>query len=77
VRQNPSRGVTKYKGRLKSRGFLQRTGIDFGEVFALVLTIETIRMVVTITSLGKCHIYQMDIKQTFLNGPIDEEVYID
>lgn len=58
VKQNSSGGVTKYK----SRGFLQRAGIYFGEDFAPVSRIETIRMAVTITSLEQCHIFQMDVK---------------
>lgn len=62
VKQNSSGGVTKYKARLKSRGFLQRAGIYFGEDFAPVSRIETIRMAVTITSLEQCHIFQMDVK---------------
>lgn len=58
------------------RGFLQKAGIDFEEVFAPVIQIETIMLVVALENVYKCSMHQMDVKSAFLNGPLDEEVYV-
>ncbi|KAK2394534.1 putative mitochondrial protein [Trifolium repens] len=64
------------KARLVSKGFLQKAGLDYQEVYASVARIETIRLVVVIASVKKWPMSQMDVKSTFLNGPLDEEVYV-
>jgi len=58
------------------RGFLHKDGIDYGEVFALVAIMETNRLVVSIANLKNWRIHQMDIKSAFLNGPLEEEVFV-
>ena len=68
--------MVKYKSRLVARGFLQKAGIDYREVFAPVDRIETIRTVVAIASLKNWTMHQLDVKCAFLNGPLDEEVYV-
>lgn len=59
-----------------AKGFLQRGGMDFEEVFSHVVRIETIRLVVGIANNHNCLIYQMDVKFAFLNGPLENEVYV-
>lgn len=56
---------------------MQRAGVDYSEVFALVARFETIRMIVAIASWRNWSLWQLDVKSAFLNGPLDEEVYID
>jgi len=53
------------KGRVVVRGFLQKFGVDYGNVFAPVARMETIRLVVEITSLKNWIIHQMDVKLPF------------
>ncbi|GAU36961.1 hypothetical protein TSUD_57390 [Trifolium subterraneum] len=67
---------TWYKARLVARGFLQKEGIDFDEVFAPVARIETISLVVGLANSNYRPMYQMDVKCAFLNGPLTEEVYV-
>ncbi|PNX94021.1 reverse transcriptase [Trifolium pratense] len=67
---------SKLKARLVAKGFLQKEGIDYDEVFAPVTRMETIRLVNYIANLNNWPMYQMDVKSAFLNGPIDEEVYV-
>ena len=55
-----------------AKGFLQKEGIDFDEVFAPVAWIEIIRLVVGLAEINRWHICQMDVKYAFLNGPLDE-----
>ena len=76
MKTNSKGEVTRYKARLVAKGFLQKEGIDFDEVFAPVSRIETIRLVVGLAEINSWHICQMDVKCAFLNGPLDEEVYV-
>ena len=76
VKLNPKGEVSKYKARLVAKGFLQRHGLDYDEVFAPVARIETIRLVVSLASYHCWPIHQMDVKSAFLNGPLEEEVFV-
>nr|GEU56424.1 retrovirus-related Pol polyprotein from transposon TNT 1-94 [Tanacetum cinerariifolium] len=69
-------GVLKNKARLVAYGFRQEEGIDFEESFAPVARIEAIRIFVANAAHKNITIFQMDIKTTFLNGKLKEEVYV-
>ena len=69
--------VDKHKARLVVKGFSQQPDIDYGETFAPVARIDTIRFVLAIAAQNKWPIYQMDVKSSFLNGVLNEEVYVD
>jgi hypothetical protein len=60
--------VTRNKARLVAKGYSQVEGLDFGETYAPVVRLESIRILL---------FYQMDVKSAFLNGPIKEEVYVE
>ncbi|RDX90862.1 hypothetical protein CR513_27231, partial [Mucuna pruriens] len=77
VKVNPRGEVVKNKTRLVTKGFLHKAGIDYGEVYAPVAMIETIRLVVAITINAGWSMHQLDVKSAFLNGPLEEEVYVD
>ena len=68
--------IDKHKARLVARGFSQQCGIDYGETFSPVARLDTIRFVLTIATQNKWLIYQMEVKSTFLNGVLNEEVYV-
>jgi hypothetical protein len=68
--------VTRNKARLVANGYSQVKGLDFGETFALVARLESIRMLLAYTTHHGFKLYQIDVKSTFLNGPIKEEVYV-
>eukprot|EP00253_Pinus_taeda_P007717 PITA_07717 len=55
----------------------QQEGIDFGETFAPVARLEAIRMFLALSSFQKFKVFQMDVKSAFLNGDLEEEVYIE
>ena len=76
VKEGPNGEVLKHKARLVVRGFLQKAGNDYGEVFAPVARMETFRLVVLIASLTNWKIHQMDVKSAFLNSPLEEEVFV-
>jgi hypothetical protein len=68
--------VDKYKARLLAKGFAQEYGVDYNETFAPVARLYTIRMVLATTTQHNWKVYQMDVKSTFLNGYLEEEVYV-
>ncbi|CAJ2633078.1 unnamed protein product [Trifolium pratense] len=76
LKVNSKGEITRYKARLVAKGFLQKEGIDYDEVFAPVTRMETIRLVTVIANLNDWPMYQMDVKSAFLNGHIEEEVYV-
>nr|GEV75523.1 retrovirus-related Pol polyprotein from transposon TNT 1-94 [Tanacetum cinerariifolium] len=68
--------VLKNKARLVVKGLRQEEGIDFEESFAPVARIEAIRIFIANAASKNMTIYQMDVKTTFLNGKLKEEVYV-
>ncbi|KAK2405219.1 hypothetical protein QL285_054482 [Trifolium repens] len=76
VKLNPDGTISKHKARLVARGFLQKHGIDYNEVFAPIARIETVRLVVALACRNKWLLYHLDVKSAFLNGPLEEEVFV-
>lgn len=76
LKLKPGGSIAKHKARLVARGFLQMTGIDYSEVYAPVARMETIRLVIAIASSKGWPLFQMNVKSAFLNGPLQEEVYV-
>ena len=69
--------VEKYKARFMAKGYVQKEGIDYEETFAPVARYTSIRTVISLAAQMGWEIHQMDVKTTFLNGVIEEEVYIE
>eukprot|EP01018_Ginkgo_biloba_P029065 Gb_03166 [translate_table: standard] len=69
--------VEKLKARFVARGFSQIEGVDYEETFTPVARYTSIRAVISIAAEMGWRIYQMDVKAAFLNGIIEEEVYIE
>jgi hypothetical protein len=64
------------KARLVAQGFSQVKGIDFGEIFAYVARLEVIRILLVFAASKRFKLYQIDVKSAFLNGVIQEEVFV-
>lgn len=69
--------IEKYKAKFVARGFSQNEGIDYEETFALVAKYTSVRTVLAIAASKGWKIHRMDVKTTFLNGKITEEVYLE
>ncbi|GJW11411.1 retrovirus-related pol polyprotein from transposon TNT 1-94 [Tanacetum coccineum] len=76
VKKDEFGSVLKNKARLVAQGFMQEEGIDFEESFAPVVRIEAICIFVANAANKNMMIYQIDVKTSFLNGELKEEVYI-
>ena len=69
--------VIRNKLRLVAQGYTQVEGIDLDETFAPVAKLESIRILLAIASHLNFKLYQMDVKSAFLNGMLQEEVYVE
>ncbi|KAK8705149.1 hypothetical protein V6N13_048757 [Hibiscus sabdariffa] len=68
--------VQTYKGRLVAKGFRQIHGIDYDETFSPVAMFKSIRILLAIAAFHDYEIWQMDVKIAFLNGKLEEDVYM-
>ncbi|GJU88416.1 retrotransposon protein, putative, ty1-copia subclass [Tanacetum coccineum] len=68
--------VHTYKARLVAKGFTQTYGVDYEEMFSLVTDIRAIRILIAIAGYYDYKIWKMDVKTTFLNGYLDEDIYM-
>lgn len=69
--------IRKYKGRLIAKGYVQRQGIDFDEVFAPVARLESVRLLLACAAAEGWQVHYMDVKSAFLNGELLEDVYVE
>ncbi|GJR58873.1 retrotransposon protein, putative, ty1-copia subclass [Tanacetum coccineum] len=69
--------VHTYKARLVAKGYTQTPGIDYEETFSPVADIRAIRILIAIAAYYDYEIWQMDVKTAFLNGYLNEEVYME
>jgi hypothetical protein len=69
--------ITKNKARLVGKGYTQVEGLDFGETYAPVARLESIRILLAYATHHDFKLHQMDVKSAFLNGPLQEEVYVE
>jgi hypothetical protein len=77
TKHSADRSIEKYKARFMARGFSQKERIYYEEIFALVARYSSIRTTLAIAAIMKCKIHQMDVKTPFLNGVVEEEVYVE
>ncbi|KAK8685120.1 hypothetical protein V6N13_041128 [Hibiscus sabdariffa] len=69
--------IDKYKARLVIKGYRQKEGLDYFDTYSHVSRITSIRMILAIATLRNLEVHQMDVKIAFLNGELDEEIYME
>ena len=68
--------IVKHKARLVARGFVQREGIDFEEVFAPVARMESVHLLLALAVAKDWRVHHLDVKSAFLNGELAEAVFV-
>lgn len=69
--------IERYKCRLVAKGYSQSQGIDYEETFSPVVRYSSIRTLLALAAQKKLEVHQMDVETAFLNGDLEEEIYMD
>jgi hypothetical protein len=69
--------VDRYKVRLVGRGFSQKYGEDYDETFSPVAKMIYVRVVISLVAYHEWKLWQLDVKNAFLNGEIDKDIYME
>jgi hypothetical protein len=72
----PDDTVDKYKARLVVKGFTQKKGEEYFDTYSPVARLITICLLIELAASHDLLIHEMDVKTTFLNGELDEEIYM-
>ena len=68
--------MERYRARLVVKGFAQKEGIDFNEIFSPVVRLTTVRVVLAMYATFDLYLEQLDVKTAFLHGKLEEEIYM-
>ncbi|KAL0547185.1 hypothetical protein IC582_017113 [Cucumis melo] len=74
---NADGSINKHKARLVVKGYAQIFGVDYSDTFAPVARMDTIRLLFAIAAQKGWKLYQLDVKSAFLNGVLQEEIYVE
>ena len=76
LKQEEHTSLPRYKARLVVKGFSQRKGIDFDEIFSPVVKMASIRVALGLAARLDLEVEQMDVKTTFLHGDLHKQIYM-
>ena len=73
----PNGTIYKYKARMVVEGYRQKESLDYFDTYSPVTRITSIRMLIALAAVHDLKIHQMDVNTTFLNGELEEEIYME
>jgi hypothetical protein len=73
----PDGTIEKYKARIVAKGYTQKVWEDYFDTYSPVARLTTIRVLLSLAASHGLFVHQMDVKTTFLNGELEEEIYMD
>jgi len=76
LKRNADGSIERYKARLVAKGYSQRPGFDYTEVFSPTFRYAAIRTIIALAALNDLHLHSVDISHAFLNGDLEETIYM-
>ena len=76
IKRSPNGEIDKYKACLVAKGYMQVEGLDYTDMFAPVTKFMTIRSLLALAAQHDFEVHQIDVKAAFLNGELEEEIYL-
>src|SRR6266850_320961 len=77
IKRGPDGTIQKYKARIVTQGFTQVEGIDYDETFAPIAKLSSLQAILAIAMELNLEVHQMDVKSVYLNGELEEEIYME
>lgn len=76
LKKNADGEIVKHKVRLVAKGYVQKHGVDYEEVFAPVAGLDTVKFILALAANRGWQVHHLDVKSAFLHGVLEEEVYV-
>jgi len=77
VKRKSDRSIERHKARLVARGFSQKYGVYFDETYSPVAKLTTVKVLISLAASKGWRLWQMDVKNAFLYGDLDKEIYME